>query len=228
MNPKNSPQFKEPQDLRLVPIARSGLLLCLRHQRFQASESVFKQTSHPSGGGTQKIKNAPVVRTSGLLIWSRRKRCPNEATCLVPNSGPTHCNPMGFPRQDYWSGLPFPPPEDLSDLRIEPESPALKVDSLLSESPFSVTEEIPGLLDRPRFESQTCHLDTVWSWVPESALPHPHHGNENNAYIRVAGRIKWAHCMARGSIKCPLWKYKCHIKDFCNTVSAYQWVLTHH
>ena len=68
---------------------------------------------------------------------------------------------MGFPRQDYWSGLPFPPPEDLSDLRIEPESPALKVDSLLSESPFSVTEEIPGLLDRPRFESQTCHLDTV-------------------------------------------------------------------
>ena len=31
---------------------------------------------------------------------------------------------MGFSRQDYWSGLPFPPPGDLSDPGIEPESPA--------------------------------------------------------------------------------------------------------
>ena len=27
---------------------------------------------------------------------------------------------MGFPRQEYWSGLPFPPPGDLPDPRIEP------------------------------------------------------------------------------------------------------------
>ena len=31
---------------------------------------------------------------------------------------------MGFPRQEYWSGLPFPPPGDLSDSGIKPESPA--------------------------------------------------------------------------------------------------------
>ena len=31
---------------------------------------------------------------------------------------------MGFPWQEYWSGLPFPPPGDLSDPGIEPESPA--------------------------------------------------------------------------------------------------------
>ena len=30
--------------------------------------------------------------------------------------------PMGFPRQEYWSGLPFPPPEDLPNPGIEPES----------------------------------------------------------------------------------------------------------
>ena len=29
---------------------------------------------------------------------------------------------MGFPRQEYWSGLPYPPPEDLPNPRIEPES----------------------------------------------------------------------------------------------------------
>ena len=32
---------------------------------------------------------------------------------------------MGFPRQEYWSGLPFPPPGDLADPGIEPASPAL-------------------------------------------------------------------------------------------------------
>jgi len=32
---------------------------------------------------------------------------------------------MGFPRQEYWSGLPFPSPGDLPDSGIEPTSPAL-------------------------------------------------------------------------------------------------------
>ena len=32
---------------------------------------------------------------------------------------------MGFSRQEYWSGLPFPSPEDLPDPRIEPGSPVL-------------------------------------------------------------------------------------------------------
>ena len=30
---------------------------------------------------------------------------------------------MGFPKQEYWSGLPSPIPGDLPDLQIEPESP---------------------------------------------------------------------------------------------------------
>ena len=37
--------------------------------------------------------------------------------------------PMGFSRQKYWSGLPFPSPGDLSDPGIEPDSPPLQVDS---------------------------------------------------------------------------------------------------
>ena len=32
---------------------------------------------------------------------------------------------MGFSRQEYWSGVPFPFPGDLPDPRIEPQSPAL-------------------------------------------------------------------------------------------------------
>ena len=40
---------------------------------------------------------------------------------------------MGFSRQEYWGGLPFPSPGDLLDPGIEPESPALQADSLLTE-----------------------------------------------------------------------------------------------
>ena len=42
---------------------------------------------------------------------------------------------MGFSRQEYWSGLPFPSPGDLPDPGIEPGSPALQADSLPSELP---------------------------------------------------------------------------------------------
>ena len=32
--------------------------------------------------------------------------------------------PLGFPRKEYWSGLPFPSPRDLPNLGIEPMSPS--------------------------------------------------------------------------------------------------------
>ena len=38
---------------------------------------------------------------------------------------------MGFSRQEYWSGLPFPSPGDL-DPGIEPKSPTLQADALTS------------------------------------------------------------------------------------------------
>ena len=42
---------------------------------------------------------------------------------------------MEFSRQEYWSGLPFPSPEDLPDPGIETTSPSLEADSSLSELP---------------------------------------------------------------------------------------------
>ena len=45
---------------------------------------------------------------------------------------------MGFSRQEYQSGLPFPSQEDLPDPGIKPRSPALQADSLLSELPQKV------------------------------------------------------------------------------------------
>ena len=60
---------------------------------------------------------------------------------------PTLCDPVdcsslallsvGFPRQDYWSGLPFPSPGDLPNPGIDPGSPALQADSLPFEPWFN-------------------------------------------------------------------------------------------
>ena len=60
--------------------------------------------------------------------------------CLIlcdPLGTVAHQDPlsMEFSRQEYWSGLPCLPPGDLSDPGIEPGSPALQADSLLSEPP---------------------------------------------------------------------------------------------
>ena len=51
---------------------------------------------------------------------------------------------MGFSRQEYWSGLPFPSPGDLPDAGIEPQSPALRADTLLSEPPGEMLVKYPA------------------------------------------------------------------------------------
>ena len=48
---------------------------------------------------------------------------------------------MGFSRQEYWSGLPFPYPGDLPDPETETRSPALQVDSLPTELPGKPKKE---------------------------------------------------------------------------------------
>ena len=59
------------------------------------------------------------------------KSCPTLVTpWTIAHQAPLS---MGFSRQEYWSGLPFLSPGDLPDPGIEPVSPALQADSLLTE-----------------------------------------------------------------------------------------------
>ena len=70
------------------------------------------------------------------------KPCP---TLLLPPLTVAHQAPlsMGFSRQEYQSGLPFPSPEDLPDPGIKPMSPTLQVDSLTLSHGGS-----PNMIDR--------------------------------------------------------------------------------
>ena len=66
--------------------------------------------------------------------------------CLA-HCSPMDCNPsaplsMEFSRQEYWNGLPFPPPDDLPKPRIEPmslDSPALADRFFTTEPPGKIS-----------------------------------------------------------------------------------------
>ena len=60
---------------------------------------------------------------TGGAMWSPHTLTPASMTLRsIALQAPLS---MGFSRQEYWSDFPFPPPEDLPDPGIEPESPAL-------------------------------------------------------------------------------------------------------
>ena len=66
-----------------------------------------------------------------LWLWYVCSVTSDSATlCAIARQAPLS---MGFFRQEYWSGLPFPPPGDLPDPGVETTSPALQVDSLPAE-----------------------------------------------------------------------------------------------
>ena len=72
---------------------------------------------------------------------------------------------MEFSRQEYWSGLPFPSPGDLPNPGIEPGSPTLQADALLSEPPGK-THELHITVERQDELSELVYCArTVLSWV---------------------------------------------------------------
>ena len=84
----------------------------------------------------------------GCGIWSESEVAQSCSTLCKPMDSSLHQAPpsMGFSRQEYWSGLPFPSPENLSNPGMKPGSPALQVDSLPSEPPVkTLTAESKGI-----------------------------------------------------------------------------------
>ena len=109
----------------------------------------------------------PILRSIGVHVCSVASAVSDSlqlniwiVTCQAPLS-------MGFFRQEYWSGLPFPFPGDPPDSGIEPGSPVLQVNSLpLSHqgSPkiFQATSEYDNEFIHSLFSTND-HC-TVWTY----------------------------------------------------------------
>ena len=91
---------------------------------------------------------------------------------------------MRFSTQEYWSGLPFPSPEDLPNPGIEPGSPALQADALPSEPPGKPQEywsglpfPSPGDLPNPGIEPRSIvgRRFTIWTTREVNYSVHARH-----------------------------------------------------
>ena len=78
---------------------------------------------------------------------------------------------MGFSRQEYWSGWPFPSPGDLPDPEIEPGSPAFQADALTSEPEVKETW-VQSLGQKDLLEKETATHSSILSWrIPWTEEP---------------------------------------------------------
>ena len=104
---------------RLMSAASDQKMFCKLCSPFCCSfgEFVEEKVISPS------YSSALIGRFSSMLLVKALSRVwlfetPGIATCQAPSS-------IGFSRQEYWSGLPFPSPGDLPNQGIQPGSPAL-------------------------------------------------------------------------------------------------------
>ena len=112
------------------------------HGNFQARILEWVGTSFSRGSSrprdrTQVSRIATRLFTIWKWKWSRVRLFATPWTVAYQTA-----LSVGFSRQEYWSGLPFPPPVDLPNPGIEPGSPALQTDALPSEPPGNGRTEI--------------------------------------------------------------------------------------
>ena len=131
--------------------------------------------------------------------WSRSVMSDSATPWTVARQTPLF---MGFSRQEYWSGLPFPSPLDLPNPGTEPRSPALQADALSSEPSGKWMWELDY---KESWEPKNWFF---WFVVLEKTLENPldcwdiqlAHPKGNQSWILI-GRID---AKAETSILCPL------------------------
>ena len=90
------------------------------------------------------LLHCPQEKVFRIVLWADLDA--HLVSVLFAQLCPTLCDPgdciarqaplsVGFSRQEYWTGLPFPSPGDLPNPGVELRSPALQADFLLSEPP---------------------------------------------------------------------------------------------
>ena len=101
------------------------------------AEKAFDKIQHPfmikSPPKSRNRRNIPQHNKS--YIWQSESESEVVSDSATPWTVAHQAPPsMGFSRQEYWSGVPFPSPGDLPDPGIKPRSPALWAEALTSEA----------------------------------------------------------------------------------------------
>ena len=91
------------------------------------------------------LRNSQIIASSLLSLQNTWEKSKISSCCLIAKSCPTlaitwtvayqACLSMQFPKQEYWSVLPFPPPGNLPDPGMEPSFPCIAGGFFMSEPP---------------------------------------------------------------------------------------------
>ena len=113
----------------LMPLKAPSLVLPA--SSYTLDLSIHRGNDSPVDGlfpGAQKLNSVKLITFLSLCMCAKSPpSCLSATPRTVVHQAPLS---MGFPRQEYRSGLPSPSSEDHSDLGIEPTFPALQKDSL--------------------------------------------------------------------------------------------------
>ena len=128
------------------------------------SSSFHPSVYHLQDENLEPSNLLPVATAPGIMpLWKWKCSCSAASDSLWPHGAHQAPPSMGFSRQEYWSGLPFPSPGNLPDPGIEPRSPALQADALTSEP-----QESPSC---PCTTAFICRKQVAGKWWESSSLP---------------------------------------------------------
>ena len=131
---------------------------------------------------------------------------------------------MGFTRQEYWSGVPFPSPGDLPDPGIEPWPPALQADALPCEPPGKPTgwhgsDQIPPFLFLPH--------ETFYSWSNEDLRCGWQCYRQSNATLWIMKHFTQANMYFPREVYMCVWYIRCILIFSLRTTQVIRWLLNH-
>ena len=132
-----------------------------------------------------------------IVLWAQSLSCVQLSATLWTASYQAPLS-MGFFRQEYWSELPFPSPEDLPDPGIKPTSPvapALQADSISTEPPGK-----PSLMTRQMQIKTIMRHYLIPSKWPSSK------STKNKWWIGCGEKWTLLHCWWECKLVQPLWK----------------------
>ena len=120
-----------------------------------------------------------VVSDSFVTLWTVAQQVPPS---------------MGFSRQEYWSGLPFPSPGDLPNPGIEGRSSALWEDSLLSEPPRKLHQSLGVLYKSTEKKNKDSNYAKL-GWGPRVCISNMiSHDRCDARELSLAWMSFWASC----------------------------------
>ena len=121
---------------------------------------------------------------------------------------------IGFSRQEYWSGLPFPTPGDLSNPGIESSSSAMSgiVSNLIASRNkptvyLGCPKEWKWSPWGPKARRKLLNTNSFWGWKPCSPSPLSSAGTTKAIVYKKVAFCAQGHQVSQLSQHCPIWTY---------------------